>query len=128
MTNQLKRAKREKLKKKQHNVSRNNLRAFHIDTITPDKQAVTLFSRIPKEMVQTADVCRFIASNLKQSAETNDGDSIMQAMALTALYILTKETDFKSEILESDLRKILLSISKTEHIILAAKQGIAHPK
>ncbi|SBW83258.1 hypothetical protein PVE_R1G5378 [Pseudomonas veronii 1YdBTEX2] len=52
----------------------------------------------------------------------------MQAMALTALYILTKETGFKSEILESDLRKTLISISKTENIILAATQGVVHSK
>lgn len=45
MTNQLKRAKREKLKKKQNNVSRNNLRSLHIDTAIPDKHAVSLFER-----------------------------------------------------------------------------------
>ncbi|SBW84894.1 hypothetical protein PVE_R2G0869 [Pseudomonas veronii 1YdBTEX2] len=128
MTNQLKRAKREKLKKKQNNVNRNNLRSLHIDTVTPDKHSVSLFSKIPKEMTQTADICGFIASELKQSAETNYEDSIMQAMALTALYILTKETGFKSEILESDLRKTLISISKTENIILAATQGVVHSK
>lgn len=51
----------------------------------------------------------------------------MQTIALTALYLLTKETNFTSEILESDFRAMLKSISKIETIVSAATEGLADP-
>lgn len=129
MSSQLKRIRREKLKKKQNNIHRSRLRidAPHVNTITPDHNAIDLFLKIPHHTIKTTDICRVIGSNLKQNTQTNEKDSIMQVLALTALYLLTKETDFASEILEPDFREFLKSISRNENIVLAAKEGLAHP-
>lgn len=129
MSNQLKRTKREKLKKKQNNLQRSRLKvdAYHANTITPDHNAISLFLKIPHHIIKITDICRFIGSNLKQNTQTKEEDSIMQIIALTALYLLTKETDFASEILEPDFRATLKSISKIENIVLAATEGLANP-
>lgn len=129
MSSQLKRIKREKLKKKQNNIhrSRPKIDAHHVNTITPDHNAIGLFLKIPHHIIKTTDICRFIGSNLKQNTQTNEKDSAMQVIALTALYLLTKETDFGSEILEPDFREFLKSISRNENIVLAATEGLAHP-
>jgi len=128
MSNQLKLAKREKLKKKQSNINRSHLKkdVYHVNTITPDRHAISLFSKIPYHITKITDICSFIGSNLKQSPQTNEKDLIMQVIALTALYLLTKETDFTSEIAESDFRAALKTISKIENIVSAATEGLAH--
>ncbi|QHF47212.1 hypothetical protein PspS35_26750 [Pseudomonas sp. S35] len=130
MSNQLKRTKREKLKKKKNNINRSHLKTevHHESTITPDHHAISLFLKIPCHITKITDICRFIGSNLKQKSQINEKDSIMQTMALTALYLLTKETNFTSEILESDFRAILKSISKIETIVSAATEGLADPQ
>lgn len=130
MSNQLKRTKREKLKKKQNNINRSYLKTdvHHTNTITPDHHAISLFLKIPRHITKITDICRFIGSNLKQKTQANEKDSTMQTIALTALYLLTKEADFTSEILESDFRAILKSISKIETIVSAAKEGLADPQ
>lgn len=129
MSSQLKRIKREKLKKKQNNIHRSRLKmdAHHVNTITPDHNAIGLFLKIPRHIIKTTDICRFIGSNFKQNTQTNEEDSIMQVIALTALYLLTKGTDFTPEILEPDFRAILKSMSRNESIVLAATEGLAHP-
>lgn len=128
MSNQLKRAKREKLKKKQSNINRSHLRTdvYHVNTITPDRHAISLFLKIPHHITNITDICSFIGSNLKQSPQTNEKDLITQVIALTALYLLTKETDFTSEIPESDFRAVFKAISKIEHMVSAATEALAH--
>lgn len=129
MSNQLKRNSREKLKKKKNNIHRSLQKSdLHShNTIIPDHRAISLFLKIPTHVTEITEICSFFGSNLQQTTQTNERDLTMQALTLTALYMLTKESDFKSEIMESDLRTVLKIISRTQNLVLAATEGVANP-